>query len=105
MHGELRKAGVCVATHHVARFMQKDQLVAPPRRCFVRTTDSNYTDAIALRLLNRNLSGQAQVARDRVWVSDVVPRGHQISNSSPKTWSTPWRVAELTDPSRLVSRS
>ena len=46
-------------------------MVACPRRRFVRTTDSNHTDAIALRLLIRNFSVQAQVALDRVWVSDM----------------------------------
>ena len=71
VHGELRKAGVCIAKHRVARFMQEDELVARPRRRFVRTTDANHTDAIAPNRLNRNFTVQAQVALDRVWVSDM----------------------------------
>jgi len=71
VHGALRTAGVCVAKHRVARFMQEDQLIARPRRRFVRTTDSTHTDAIAPNLLNRHCTVQAQVALDRVWVSDL----------------------------------
>ncbi len=71
VHRELRKAGTRVAKHRVARFMQEDHLVARPRRRFVRTTDSTHTDAIASNLLARNFTVQAQVALDRVWVSDM----------------------------------
>jgi len=71
VHRELRKAGTHVAKHRVARFMQEDQLVARPRRRFVRTTDSTHTDAIAPNLLTRNFTVQAQGALDRVWVSDM----------------------------------
>jgi len=71
VHGELRKAGVYVAKHRVARFMHEDQLVARRRRRCVHTTDSRHTDAIAPNLLNRNFTVQAQVALDRVWVSDI----------------------------------
>ena len=71
VHSALRTAGVCVAKHRVARFMQEDQLVARPRRRFVRTTDSTHTDAIAPNLLNRNFTVKAQMALDRVWVSDL----------------------------------
>ena len=37
----------------------------------MRTTDSTHTDAIASHLLTRNFTVQAQVAFDRVWVSDM----------------------------------
>ena len=46
-------------------------MVARPRRRFVRTTDANHTEPIAPNLLNRNFTVQAQVALDRVWVSDI----------------------------------
>lgn len=71
VHRELRLAGTRVAKHRVARFMQEEQLVARPRRRFVRTTDSTHDDAIAPNLLARNFTVQAQTALDRVWVSDM----------------------------------
>jgi transposase InsO family protein len=71
VHRELRASGISVAKHRVARFMQEDQLVARPRRRFVRTTDSTHADAIAPNLLGRNFTVTAQTALDRVWVADM----------------------------------
>ena len=51
--------------------MLEDQLVARPWRRFVRTTDAMHTDAIASNLLTRTFTVQAQVALDRVSVSDL----------------------------------
>ena len=71
VHRELRKAGTRVAKHRVARFMQAEQLVARPRRRFVRTTDSAHAEPPAENLLARNFTVAAQTALDRVWVSDM----------------------------------
>jgi len=71
VHRELRGKGIRVAKHRVAQFMQEDQLVARPRRRFVRTTDSTHPDPIAPNLLQRNFTVPAQAALDRVWVSDM----------------------------------
>ena len=71
VHRELRGKGIRVAKHRVAQFMQADQLVARPRRRFVRTTDSTHADPIAPNLLQRNFAVIDQAACDRVWVSDM----------------------------------
>ena len=71
VHRELRAAGLRVAKRRVARLMQEEGLVARARRRFVRTTDSDHVDPIAPNRLARVFAVEAQVALDRVWVSDM----------------------------------
>ena len=71
LHRALRKAGTRVAKHRVARVMREDQLVARPRRRFVRTTDSTHTDVPAPNLLTSAVRRRDACVPDRVWVSDM----------------------------------
>ena len=69
VHQELRANGTRIAKHRVAPCLRDDQLVARPRRRFVRTTESRHADPIAPNLVPRTLTVAAQPTLDRVWVS------------------------------------
>jgi transposase InsO family protein len=65
---ELRKRGVCVGRHRVARLMREQHLRARPRRKFVRTTESNHDLPTPPNVLDRQFSVEEP---DRVWAGDV----------------------------------
>ena len=64
----LRRQGVCVGRHRVARLMREQQLRARPRRKFVTTTNSKHALPTPPNVVNRNFETKAP---DRVWAGDV----------------------------------
>jgi len=68
IRGELRTADKRVCRHRIAKLMQKEGLVARPRRKFVTTTKSNHGLPMPPNLLDRNF---AVGAPNKVWAGDV----------------------------------
>ena len=64
----LRRKGVSVGRHRVARLMREQQLCARRRRKFVATTDSRHTFRTPPNLVKREFEVKK---RDRVWAGDV----------------------------------
>jgi putative transposase len=65
---ELRRRGVRVGRHRVARLMREQQLRARPRRRFVRTTESTHGLPTPANVLDRQFVVDEP---DRVWAADV----------------------------------
>lgn len=65
---ELRRRGVRVGRHRVARLMREQRLCARPRRRFVKTTESNHAMRTPANVLNREFVVDKA---DRVWAGDV----------------------------------
>ena len=68
VHRELRKRGIHVCRHRVARLMREQRLRARPRRRFVTTTDSRHDMPTPKNILNRDFS---PAAPNRAWAGDV----------------------------------
>jgi putative transposase len=68
VHRELKEEGEVVLRKTVASLMQKEGLVARPKKRFHATTDSQHDDPIAPNLLERK---STRDAKDEVWVTDV----------------------------------
>lgn len=68
VHAQLRRDGVTVSKHRVARLMQVAQLGGRVRRRFVVTTDSRHSQPIAPNTLNREF---AVACSDAVWCADI----------------------------------
>jgi transposase InsO family protein len=64
----LRRKGVRVGRHRVARLMREQQLRARPRRKFVTTTNSKHALPTPPNLVDRQFETKAP---DRVWAGDV----------------------------------
>jgi transposase InsO family protein len=68
VHAELRAQGVRVSRKRIIRLMQAQGLRGRVRRAYVRTTDSDHTEAVAENLLERDFTAKAPNQR---WVGDV----------------------------------
>jgi transposase InsO family protein len=103
----LRRRGVKVGRHRVARLMSEQKLQARPRRKFVATTDSKHNLRTPPNLVKRQFKVDEP---NRVWAGDVtylptgegwlylaVPRGCSSSGTTPAGRS---RTAMATRPSR-----
>jgi putative transposase len=68
LYRDLRRAGVAIGRHRVARLMREHGLRARPRRRFVATTDSRHQQPTARNILARDF---APTQPNRVWAADV----------------------------------
>jgi transposase InsO family protein len=65
---ELRQRGTKTSRKRVAESMQRQHLVARPKRHWTRTTDSSHGEPVAPNRLQRDFKAEAP---DRVWVTDT----------------------------------